>query len=394
MKKFKLLVLPLAILTVLFACEEHEHVPLSSDGTNPSPPENIILTPTNGGFDISYDLPVDNDLLFVKAVYTNSKGEEAEVKTSRFDNKIKILGFGDTSEKTIRLYAGDRSENLSDPISIKGSPLTPPVYLIQETMEIKEDFGGAEFSWVNELKTPVAIELLSKDDNGKMVIIKTQYTEAKTLSTSIRGYESVPTLFAAVIRDRYDNFSDTIYAKTADKSPTPLFEERIDKTKFVKIILDNDNNWNAYEGKYEHLYDDDLQTIVHTQGGEAFPQTFSVDLGQNVILSRIVVNMRPGWLYDHGGPKKYNVYGVKDLPGTDGNFDDWVLLKKCESIKPSGLPIGTNTDEDVAHYEAGDEFTFDEPTEIRYFRFSVTETWDSATYVDFSEITFFGSIVD
>ncbi|UOB18443.1 DUF5000 domain-containing lipoprotein [Abyssalbus ytuae] len=392
--KLKLLVLPLAILILVFACEEHDHEPISSDDSKPTPPENIVVTPINGGFDISYDLPADNDLLFVKAVYTNSKGEEAEVKTSRYDNKIQILGLGDTSEKTITLYSGDRAENLSDPVTVKESPLTPPIYLIQETMEIAQDWGGAKFSWVNNLKTPVAIELLAEGNNSEIALVDTYYTESDSFSASIRGFEAVPTLFAAVIRDRYDNFSDTIYADTPDKLITPLHEERLDKTKFVKIVLDNDNDWGRWDNNYSNFYDDDIETVVHTQGGEPFPQTLSVDLGQNVILSRIVVNMRRGWPYDHGNPKKYNLYGAKEFPGTDGNFDNWTLLKECESIKPSGLPIGTNTDEDMAHFEAGDEYTFDEQTEIRYFRFSVTQTWDGATYVDFAEITFWGNVVD
>ena len=102
MKHFKL-ILPLLLLVVALltfvACEELEHGPSSTDSVNPSKVENVTITPINGGFNISYDLPKDKDLLYVKAVYTNNKGIEAEVKTSAFNNKIQILGFNDVTRK-------------------------------------------------------------------------------------------------------------------------------------------------------------------------------------------------------------------------------------------------------------------------------------------------------
>ena len=98
--------------------------------------------------------------------------------------------------------------------------------------------------------------------------------------------------------------------------------------------------------------------------------------------------------YTHGNPKSYTVYGSKELPGMDGNLDDWILLKECESIKPSGLPIGQNTDEDIDHLFAGDEYSFDTATEIRYFRIAIHETWDGAGYINASEMTFWGNIIE
>lgn len=395
MKHFKLIVL----LTLLgfVACDEYEHGPSSTDSVNPSKVENATITPINGGFDISYDLPDDKDLLYVKAVYLDNKGVEAEVKTSAFDNKIQILGFNDLDEKTIRLYAVDRSENISEPVVITGTPLISPLHLVQQQLAIKEDFGGAKFSWKNETKAPISIALYSKNAQGKLELVKTQYSSQKEASVSLRGFEPVPTLFAAVIRDRYDNFSDTIYANTPDKLLTPLFEERLNKTLFKKVVLQNDISWNAWGGNYFNLFDNDEDTFAHTQGDHVGPSMLTVDLGVNVNLSRINVLQRQDlgtWAaFTHGNPKKYAIYGSKELPGTDGNLANWIKLRDCESTKPSGLPLGQNTDEDVAHFLAGDEYNFDNAPEIRYLRFVVYETWDGSSYIDFSEITFWGNIV-
>jgi len=388
-----------SIIFILFACEEHELEPIFIDSTTPSVIENVVVTPINGGLDIKYDLPKDSDLLYVKAVYTTTSGKQAEVKASVFMNKLQILGFGDTTEKTVSLYSVDRSENVSAAITVKATPLTPPVFIIQETMEITSDYGGARFAWENALNTPITIELLTANAQGELETRQTVYTEQTATKSSLRGYESVPRLFAAVIRDRYDNFSDTIYAKTSDKMLVPLFEQRLDKTAFKKVVMENDDNWDAWEGDYWNFFDDDLASIVHTQGDHPRPSILTVDLGAIITLSRFNVIQRSPigfrhFAYTHGNPKTYNVYGAKELPGMDGNLADWILLKECVSNKPSGSPLGTNTDEDMDHFDAGDEYTFDEPIEIRYFRFAVTSTWDGAGFIGASEMTFWGNIIE
>jgi len=398
MMKHIIKLLTVSLVLVLFACEEHKNEPIFKDSSIPTVIENVIVTPINGGLDIKYDLPNNSDLLYVKAVYTTSKGVEAEVKASAFKNELQILGFGDTAERTVRLYSVDRSENTSQPITVSAAPLTPPVTIIQESMEITPDFGGARFTWENALNTPISIELMSENEFGELETIETVYTKQTATKSSLRGFESVPRLFAAVIRDRYDNYSDTIFAKTPDRMLVPLFEQRLDKTAFKKVVLENDDNWDAWEGDYWNFFDDEMESIVHTQGDKPRPSIMTVDLGANVTLSRFTVHQRLSHgiihAFAHGNPKTYKVYGAKELPGMDGNLDDWILLKDCESIKPSGSPIGTNTDEDIDHLWAGDEFTFDEAIEIRYFRFAVYSTWDGAGYINASEMTFWGNIVD
>lgn len=396
MKYFKLIIV--FALFVFVACSEYEHGPSSSSSGVPSKVENVIVTPINGGLEVTYDLPKDKNVLYVKAVYMNSKGVEAEVKTSVFNNKIEIFGFKDMAEVSLKLYAVNRSEVTSEAVAVSGTPLISPVDMIRQNFAITSDFGGAKFAWNNDLKTPIAIQLFAQNEKGKLELVKTQYTEQVASSVSLRGYPSVPTKFAAVIRDRYDNFSDTIYASTADKNLVPLYEERLDKTIFKKVVLQNDDNWDAWEGDYWGLFDDKKETIVHTQGNIPRPSILTVDLGVTVNLSRINVLQRAdanglGFAYTHGNPKRYDVYGSKELPGPDGNLANWIKLRSCESLKPSGLPIGQKTDEDVAHFWAGDEYTFENAPEIRYFRFVVYDTWDGAGYISFSELTFWGNIV-
>ena len=77
------------------------------DELDTTPPGKVSVTtvePTNGGAIISYDLPSDNDILYVKAEYMNSLGNEVFKSSSHFGNSIEVDGFNDTLSHKIKLY--------------------------------------------------------------------------------------------------------------------------------------------------------------------------------------------------------------------------------------------------------------------------------------------------
>ncbi len=395
---FKLLIF-MAII-ILGSCEEKTLGPVIQNDIPPGPVEIKTFTAIPGGFDVSYKLPDDKDLLYVKAEYFIKEGEKSEVKASFYQNSLMISGFGDTSERTVKLYAVDRSANVSEPVEFTGSPLEAPVNLIQESLIMAPDFGGAKFTWVNLAEAPVSIMIYAEDSLGVIQLQHIIYTSVDSGRYSIRGFEPVPTRFFVVVRDRWDNFSDPKYPESPDSTITPMYEARLDKTKFRKVILPNDTDWNAWEGRFESGYDEDYQSFTHSQGDHSMPQIMTIDLGVKVRLSRFVVHQRgleqSFWAYSHGNPKRYDVYGSVELPddGT-GDLNNWIQLRdQCISVKPSGLPNGQNSDEDMIHFFQGDEYSFEVPIEIRYFRFAVQETWDGAGFINFSELTFFGDIIE
>lgn len=396
MKKiyFLLAVLNLALL---IGCEENILKPISEDGVAPGKVQVVQVTPLHGGFEVEYTLPDDKDLLYVKAEYELVGGVTGRVKVSYFDNKLTVLGFGDTNERTVKLYAIDRSENQSEPVEFKAAPLAPPVSLIHDSLRISSDFGGAKFTWINRTAAPISIEIFTEDTlTHDLVKVNTVYTSQVESKFSLRNMKSVPTKFAAVIRDRWDNVSDTIYPEGGVL--TPLFEEKLDKTKMRKIVLASDTKWDAWGFRYENLYDDDFNSTSHTQGDHPWPQIFTIDLGVKVTMSRFRVYMRGpenrDWFYGHGNPKKYDVYGAAVMPANPDDLTQWQRLRPvCISTKPSGL--AQNTDEDIQHGLNGDEYDFDQteyPSEIRYFRLVVWETWDGAGYVDFNELSWWGNV--
>lgn len=396
MKKIYYLVLVLFSGLILSSCREKTLEPAVKDNQPPAAISVRGVSSLPGGLRIEYNLPMDKDLLYVKAVYTLAGGITSEVKASYFDNRLDILGFGDTQEHTVTLYAVDRSENISDPVVVKGSPLTAPVKLVQESLKITANFGGARFEWVNETEAPVSILILAEDSiTGKLVNVHTVYTSLKNAKYNLRGYDPVPTKFAAVVRDRWSNYSDTV------KPPSPYTlipweETALDKSLMTLVTLQNDTPWDAWGFQTENAFDGDFNSTAHTQGDHAWPQILTIDLGVKVQLSRIKVYQRSPdyepWFYTHGNPKRYDIYGAAELPDNTGDLSNpkWIKLREeCVSIKPSG--DGPVTDEDKQHAIEGDEYDCD-PVEIRYFRLAVNETWDGAGFINFNEISFWGSI--
>ena len=386
---------------MLMSCEEKNSLPMVTDKVAPGKVEIIGVTPINGGLLVEFNAPSDPDLLLIRGVYELVGGVKAEVQVSYYQNQLKVVGFGNTDERKVTLYAVDRSGNLSEPVEIKGTPLVSPLQLVKDSMSITADFGGARFSWINKNAAPIAIDILAEDSvTHKLIKYRTIYTSATKTSYAIRGLKPIPTLFGAIIRDQWNNATDTI--KPAEKRLTPIFEQKLNK-KIMKLLLQcasSDTKFDAYGYRTENVFDDDFATIGHSSGDKGYPQIISIDLGVKVRLSRIRIYQRPNdtgpWIYSHGNPKAYDVYGAEELPANPNDLTQWTKLRPtCVSVKPSGDGLAI-TDEDVIHAKEGDEFDFDQlnkPQTIRYFRIAIKSTWDGAGFINFAEISWWGLIL-
>lgn len=89
--------------------------------------------------------------------------------------------------------------------------------------------------------------------------------------------------------------------------------------------------------------------------------------------------------------KEWEIYGCADKPAGDGSWDGWTLLRKCESIKPSGLPNGQQTTEDIEHATKGEELEFDiNLPPVRYIRIKALKSFDGTNMVHIAEVAFYG----
>ena len=377
------------LLIMLFACSEKELSPISDSLGKPGTVTDVTVEPIAGGATISYKIPNSEDLLAVKCVYVLSNGEERMETASYFDNKLQIQGYNDTEEHTAKLFSVNRAQELSDPVEIKFRPLESALKKAIRTVTANADFGGIRFEWSNPEKMPLNVEFFGPDSLGQMSSLKIMTSDIEKNSYSIRGYDPKPYRFSIVMSDNYNNYSDTISAEVI-----PMFEEKLDKTKMAVMILANDKTMTNWEGKDSYLVDDILSNFACFGNNTVPGASATVDLGAIAKLSRFVVHQRHfGTYYNHGNPRKLEVYVCDHKPDPSGNWDEWTKAMDCEIVKPSGSPSGTVTDLDMETAKNGHEFIFDlSLPPARYFRFVMTAAWDGTSFANIAELDFYGDV--
>ncbi len=126
--------LPLLLLAA--ACKKEEHQSLYGEGVVPAAVTSTAVKNLPGAAEITYSLPHDNSILYVKAEYERQPGNKQEMKASYYANKLTVDGFGDTLEHAVKLYVVNRSEQISEPVTVKVKPLTAPVTLVYRSLTV------------------------------------------------------------------------------------------------------------------------------------------------------------------------------------------------------------------------------------------------------------------
>lgn len=383
-----------ALLLAVCSCTEKKLEPISGSLGKPGVVTDLEVTPVSGGAVISYRIPNSEDILAVKGVYTLADGKEHTATSSFYENKIHILGYNDMEEHKVDLYVVNRAQEVSDPVSVSFKPLESSLSKVVKTVDIVSDFGGAQYNWRNEDKAPLTVEFLAEDSLGQMQTLKIMTTETDTSRYSLRGFKPEARRFAMIIRDYYDNASDTIYPDT--KTIVPLFEEALNKRKMVVMKLGSDANFTNWEGMDSYLIDDDHGTFGHSPSN-SLPAPFTIDLGCTAKLSRIVMFQRKfsDSYYNWGNPLGFEVYVFKGtgIPSQNGDWSEWEKTMDCKIVKPSGSPSGTVTDEDMAAAEEGHEFSFElDQAPLRYIRVKILSVWGGASFTHPADVDFYGEI--
>ncbi|MBO9563544.1 MAG: DUF4959 domain-containing protein [Niastella sp.] len=379
----------LTMTLITGACKKEEHASLYGEGNTPGALTSATVKNLPGAAEITYSLPHDNNILYVKAEYENQPGVKREVKTSYYTNQLTVDGFGDTLEHEIKLFVVNRSEQVSVATTVKVKPLTPPVVSVFRSLAITPDFGGLRISYTNEAKADVAIYTLADDGKGKMEQANVNYTTLPASVYTMRGFDSSARKFAFYVKDRFGNTSDTLRGTWK-----PLYEKALDKALFRKMQLNTDvgDDWglpmeNLWNGSYVGFWD-----MFHTQA-KPFPMWFTFDMGVTVKLSRITIWQRQtpaqDWIYNANNPRKFEIYGTNN-PNADGSWSNWTLLLTHEIVKPSGLPLGQVTQDDIAAAAKGEELMVPlDKQPVRYIRIKVLETFTNSA-INIAEMSIWG----
>ena len=245
----QIVLLHLIIILTIFSCSKDEKV----DTTPPGILSNISVVPTNGGGIISYSLPLDDDISYVRAEYTNSQGEDVFRVSSKYNTSIEVNGLNQTTPIQISLYVVDENENISEVLEIEFTPLESFIFLVQQSIEIIPALGGVKITWENIASKTVFVYVHILKGNEETIRILSSNNSEEILY--LRGLESVEMTFSTKVEDFDGNITDLQEVGVY----TPLFEEKIEKNTWA-LVASQSFNGNAYEGRTINFWDDIVDT--------------------------------------------------------------------------------------------------------------------------------------
>jgi hypothetical protein len=388
----------LICVLLILGCSEEERGAYGSDEIPPDAVEINSVENKPGGAIIKFTPPTNEDLLYIRGAYSDENGISKQVIVSSVIDTLSIIGFGQAGDYNVDVTAIDTNDNESVAVSTTISPLEAPIHAILESIEGAQDFGGINISYLNPTRAEVSLNMSILDQDGNQVFKESFYTSQANSSYSFRGYDPIPTTFIIYVEDRWGNKSIT---KTLES--TPLEDVFLDKGFFSIQQMPGDESFSEYGFSANQMWDGSWSSqwnCGHTNF-LALPHQLTINLGQSAKLNRFKLYQRGGTeLYKHGNPKRFQIYGRENLdnlpiysPSNPG--DGWILLGEFESFKPSGLPPGSNTEEDYLFQDNGEDFVFDSNVQqynIQYIRFVNLETWNNQMVSVIGELSFWGSV--
>jgi hypothetical protein len=393
-------------LFVLYQTSCTKPVNLCSDESTPKPISNPQVQNLPGAAKISYTLPDNPNLLYVKAVW-EYKGVSHEAKSSLYDNSVLLEGFNDTLQHEVKLYAVSNCEKPSDAVTANVQPQRAPIWGVYYSLVVVPTWGGINISYQNPTGANIIVGVVVKDSLGAWQHVDFNYSKQTSNNFNIRGFTQNPTpplkyyVFGVYVKDRWDNRTDTLVPNSNGSPPglAPWYEELVDKSKFRDV---RPNNYpvpqvpplpisggpivNAvdYSSSYPmtKLWDGNStkSSMFHTKQNVDQPVWIPFDLDQTGVtkykLSRFKIWQRSegSYPFNHGNPHKWEIWGTNN-PSSAAN---WVKLGSYEMIKPSGYAVGINSDEDNQVAINGQEYDFPlNVPAVRYLAIKSVDCWAS-----------------
>ncbi|MFD2162745.1 DUF4959 domain-containing protein [Paradesertivirga mongoliensis] len=390
------IVLFLALLIGTSCQKEVEfRAPAGSDSSVPSQISNTKAISLPGKVKITYRVPADENLLYVKAEYQLKSGVLYETKSSIYTDTITIEGFADTLEHEVKLYSVSKNEVASAPVIVKVRALEAPFVKVFKSIVIQNAFGGYNLQAQNAAKDNIAILVMKRNDFNEFEVDnhKSVRTRVEDIISKIRGLDTINQELAVFVKDKWGNSSDTIYT-----SIKPIFEQEFPAQNFRGFRLPGDAP-QVYNGaRLEYAWDGRLgwpwTSFTHQIDGGPNPHMITFDMGTKGKISRVYIRPFPEgnrWYY-LTTMKRFEIYGSLS-PSANGDLDNsWTLLGSFENKKPSGLPYGNDSADDQAIASAGFNYEIDvTKPEARYIRIRCLENFAGGTAQSINEIKIYGS---
>ncbi|MEP1489452.1 MAG: DUF4959 domain-containing protein [Algibacter sp.] len=418
------------MLIVLYSCNDDE---TSSDTTPPDEVTNVTFKPNNGGGTFFYEVPGDEDVLLVKAVYKLDNDKTIFRSSSFYTDSLKIDGLGSLKPYTVELITVDRSGNESKPIIQEVTPLTPTTQLVLDAVEVIPSFSSVFVKWENTERESVVIGVSYTINN--FTVNKKFASNLLSEKILIDGLGTTPLDISVFVEDDFEN-------KTSAKvfNITPLGDVLLDKSKFsflsndllpdemnetwvelddfgveitqTRTVLRSEKeggfqgNWNAEErnpeGEIQFFWDGILddgilrnKNFFSTGITGSIPFSYYIDLGEEVVMSRFRVWQQDWDQIKDGKDQSGNAYN-------NGNveiFELWISNDKINWERARKAIIVKPFDEIEAEQEAlaGHHFiTYEEDPRFtkpfRYLEYRGLQRFDEANGTCYaSELSIYGN---
>lgn len=357
--------------------------------------DSVKVYPGNERIALSWLLLPDPKIKFCKIFWNNGKDSTIIPidRTSGTDSVYIVLDDLKEGTYTFSIFTGDGEGHTSVETKASGH-----VYGKQYAGGLSNRLigsarwidGHTSIIWQQAIGNTIGVELSYTNSGGD---VQTLFVPSAMDTTEIDDLKEGSQFKYRTLYLPDSAAIDTFY--TDYSTFTPVFESQVDKSTFSKLILSGDA-LTAYGWIMPHLWDGGLdEGYGFFCRGSAFPISYTFDMGQTVKLTRFKVWQRGiissgGYLYAGDNASKWEVWGRSDAPPTDGSWDGWTKLMTCQSIKPSGLPVGQVSEIDKAYALKGEEFIFpDTIPQVKYIRIKVLETWGhGAPQINTMEMTF------
>jgi hypothetical protein len=387
----------IGLLGILYSCSEDMEYRKPSGGSKGVPLQVTDVNVKNypGKATLTYKIPNDPNLLYVKAIYTSSSGREMEAKASYYVDSLVVEGFADENEHEVKLYTVNRQEEASDPISVTVKPLEAPIWPILRSLEMRNAFGGFKLEALNKTKEPIGILIMERNARNEWDVNNnlSVYTSVDSIASQVAGMDTLLREYAIVIRDRWGNLTDTVF-----QNITPIYETEVERTHFNHYPLPGDapmvSNGGTVRGMWDNRYGWPVCFTSLDANVSSIPAVVTVDMGLEVKVSKVWI--RPfqeisGLFFDYTTLKYFELWGSAN-PNPNGELDgSWTKLGSYEMKKPSGSPGLTETPSDIEAARAGFFFEADlDAPKIRYLRIKNLKNWSGFGSLSVDELKVFG----
>ncbi|SIR31642.1 DUF4959 domain-containing protein [Maribacter ulvicola] len=380
----------------IMSCEEDDNRGQFPIDSTPTGIVTDIKVQNEKGYSVlTYTKPTDEDLLYVEAEYINSLGNEVVVRASAFTNTMKLNGFLNSKKVPVKVYAIDKSFNYSEVTKVEIEPLDNPMFDILESMTYNAIFGGIGLSWQNATEEDIIVEFLTfNSESATYENFKSIYSTASDIDVKIRGLEAISSEYGAVIRDEFGQRTDTLKFNA-----TPLFEEQIESDNFRELPHNPDFNAVSYNDGFGVLWNGSTGKESYSIFGSGIDKVyFTMNLGEEIKLSRFKMWSRNDFIYGHSHPRRIVLLGTNDqaIANNPTSEDGWETIGEWYDEKPSGNSAEiAPTEEDIAYFNAGMDFEVDiNASSYQYLRFVTLESWGKTDRMWLAELRFWGQRIN